>query len=87
MYPCYNKQIFLSSPYHELNFTCLAPKSVKSLSLDKNLRAKKGGKENTGDTALRLPYFSFPWSIAFRHQSLAFRARPQENPCHVEYIR
>ena len=37
-----------------------------SLSLDENVRVKKGGKETT---------VPFPWSLAFHHQSLAFRAR------------
>lgn len=35
-----------------------------SLSLDKNLREKEGGKEKTGG---RLSFFSFPWSLVL-HQ-------------------
>ena len=50
-------------------------KSLCDLSLEENLRAKEGGKEKTGETSLRLASFSFPWSLALRHQSLAFRAR------------
>ena len=42
-----------------------------SLSLDENVRAKEGGKETTGETALRLPSVPFPWSLAVHHQSLA----------------
>ena len=34
----------------------------------------EGGKETTGETALRLPSVAFPWSLAVHHQSLAFRA-------------
>ena len=52
--------------------TCLVP---RRLSLDENVRAKEGGKETTGETALRLPSIPFPWSLAVHHQSLAFRAR------------
>ena len=44
-------------------------------SLDEYLRAKGGGKEETGKTALRLYSFFFPWPIALRHQSLACSAR------------
>ena len=51
---------------------CLVP---RRLSLDENVRAKEGGKETTGETALRLPSVPFPWSLAVYHQSLAFRAR------------
>ena len=50
----------------------LLPRTRTSLSFDENLRAKKGGKEKKGD---HLSCFSFPWSIAIRHQSLAFRVR------------
>ena len=39
------------------------------------MRAKEGGKETTGETALRLPSVPFPWSLAVHHQSLAFGAR------------
>ena len=52
--------------------SCLVP---RRLSLDENVRAKEGGKETTGETALRLPSVPFPWSLAVHHQSLAFRAR------------
>ena len=38
----------------------------KRLSLDENLRAKEGEKEKKS--------FSFPWSLALRNHSLAFRA-------------
>ena len=51
------------------------PRTQTSLSLDENVRAKEGGKETTGETALRLPSISFPWSLAVHHQSLTFRAR------------
>ena len=57
---------------------CLVPRLL-SLSLDENVRAKEGGKETTGETALRLtlrlPSLPFPWSLAVHHQTLAFRAR------------
>jgi len=56
----------------------MLPRTQKSLcdvSLADNLRPKEGGKEKTGETSLRLASFSFPWSLALRHQSLAFRAR------------
>ena len=62
------KQIFLifsalfASCSNELRLNnCLVP---RRLSLDENVRAKKGGKETP-----------FPWSLAVCHQSLAFRAR------------
>ena len=48
------------------------PRTQTSLSFDENLRAKKGGKEKKGE---HLSCFSFPWSIAIRHQSLAFHVR------------
>ena len=41
-----------------------------SLSLDENVRAKKGRRE--GDKGRDVP---FPWSPAVHHQSLAFLAR------------
>ena len=56
----------------------MLPRTQKSLcdvSLAENLRAKEGGKEKTGEASLRLASFSFPWSLALRYQSLAFRAR------------
>ena len=49
--------------------------SLCDLSPAENLRAKEGGKEKTGETSLRLASFPFPWSLALRYQSLAFRAR------------
>ena len=49
-------------------YFCLLP---KRLSLDENVREKEGGKETTGETALRLPSVPFPWSLAVHHQSLA----------------
>ena len=49
--------------------------SYPDVSLDENVRVKEGGKETTGETALRLPSVAFPWSLAVHHQSLAFRAR------------
>ena len=49
---------------------CLVP---SRLSFD--VRAKEGGKETTGETALRPPSVPFPWSLAVHHQLLAFRAR------------
>ena len=57
---------------HLQKVTCLVP---RCLSFDENMRAKEGGKETTGETALRLPSVPFPWSLAVHHQSLAFRAR------------
>ena len=49
--------------------TCLVP---RRLSSDKNVRAKEGGKETTGETCLlRLPSIPFPWSLAVHHQSRA----------------
>ena len=53
---------------------CLVPRLL-SLSPDENVRAKEGGKETKGETALHLPSVPFPWSLAVHHQSLAFRAR------------
>ena len=51
---------------------CLAP---RRLSLDEHVHAKEGGKETTGETALRLPSVLFPWSLAAHHQSLASTLR------------
>ena len=51
--------------------------SLLGLSIHKKVRAKEAGKEKTGEMALHLSFFSFPWSIALLHQScvsLAFRA-------------
>ena len=50
---------------------CLVPRRP---CRDANLRAREGGKEKTGETALRLLFFSFPWSLVLRHHSLAFLA-------------
>ena len=49
MYPLCQKQV-------------LDPASYPDVSLD--VRAKEGGKETTGETALRLPSVPFPWSLA-----------------------
>ena len=49
--------------------------SYPDVSLDENVRVKEGGKETTGEIALRLPSVAFPWSLAVHHQSLTFRAR------------
>ena len=46
-----------------------------SLSLDENVCAKDGGKEEMGETALRLSSFSFSWSFVLCYQSLPFCAR------------
>ena len=54
---------------------CLPCLVTRRLSLDVNLRAKEGGKEKTGETALHcLASISFPWSVALCHSrfSLAF---------------
>ena len=51
--------------------TCLVP---RRLSFDEIVRAKEGGKETTGETALRLPSVPFPWSLAVYHQSLVSRS-------------
>ena len=51
--------------------TCLVP---RRLSFDEIVRAKEGGKETTGETALRLPSVPFPWSLAVHHQSLVSRS-------------
>ena len=51
---------------------CLVPRRLR---LDENVRAKEGGKETTGETALRLPSVPFPWFLAVYDQSLAFRGR------------
>ena len=50
---------------------CLA--SYQDLFL--SMCGKEGGKEKTGKTLRRFAslLFSFPWSHALRHQSLAFR--------------
>ena len=53
----------------------LASNPDVSLSLDENVRAKEGGKETMGETALRLPSVPFPWSLAVHHQSLASTLR------------
>ena len=50
-------------------------KSLCDLSVAENLRAKEGAKEKTCETSLCLASFPFPWSLALRYQSLAFRAR------------
>ena len=47
----------------------------RRLSIEENVRAKEGGKETTGETALRLPSVPFPWSLVVHHQSLMFRVR------------
>ena len=59
MYPLCQKQV-------------LDPASYPDVSLD--VRAKEGGKETTGETALRLPSVPFPWSLAVYHQSLVSRS-------------
>ena len=41
---------------------CLVPRRL-SLSLDENVRAKEGGKEKKGETALRLLSVPFPWFL------------------------
>ena len=53
----------------------MLPRTQTYLSLDENVRANEGGKETTGETALRLPSVPFHWSLPVHHQSLAFRAR------------
>ena len=58
-----------------MKMALMLPRIQTSLSLDENVRAKEGGKETTGETALRLPSVPFPWSLAVHHQSLAFGAR------------
>ena len=50
---------------------CLVP---RRLSFDEKVRAKEGGKETTGETALRLPSVPFPWSLAVHHQSFVSRS-------------
>ena len=45
-----------------------------SLSLSLSLDARK--RRRGGEKGLRLSFFTFPWSLALRHQSLAFCARP-----------
>ena len=61
----YIKQFFL------LMVAIYLPRTQTSLSLDENVRAKEGGKETTGETALRLRSVPFPRSLAVHHQSLA----------------
>ena len=39
------------------------------------MRAKEGGKETVGETALRLPSVPFPWSLTAHHHSLASTVR------------
>ena len=56
----------------EKDLNCLV---LRRFPLDENVREKEGGKETTGETALRLPSVPFPWSLAVHHQSLAFCAR------------
>jgi len=55
--------------------TASYPDVSLSLSLDENVRAKEGGKETAGETALRLPSVPFPWSLAVHHPSLASTLR------------
>ena len=50
----------------------ITPASYPHVSL---VRAKEGGKETTGETALGLPSVPFPWSLAAYHQSLASTLR------------
>ena len=59
--------------YANSHLVCLVP---RRLSLDVSLRAKEGGKEKR----LRFSSLSFPSSLAFRHQSLAYRARLCSGP-------
>ena len=64
------------SMVQKLRKACLRlPLTQRSLSRDENLRAKEGGKEKTAKTSLLLSSFTFPWSLALRHKSLAFRPR------------
>ena len=46
------------------------PCTHTSLSVDKTLGAKEGGEQKSG-----LSFFSFPWSLKFRHRSLACYSR------------
>ena len=54
---------------------CSLRRTQGSLSFDENVRTEDGGKDKTGETALRLSSFSFSWSLALCHQSLPFCAR------------
>ena len=56
---------------------CSLLRTQRSLSpsLDENVCAKDGGKEEMGETALRLSSFSFSWSFVLCYQSLPFCAR------------
>ena len=54
---------------------CSLRRTQRSLSFDENVRTEDGGKDKTGETALRLSSFSFSWSLALCHQSLPFCAR------------
>ena len=58
---------------------CATTKSSSSASYPdvSCARAKEGGKETTGDTALRLPSVPFPWSLAAHHH-LAKNDAPEE---------
>ena len=71
---------------HGLRSACLNPprhanshlgcKVPRRLSLNLRLLAKKGGREKW----LRFSCYSFPWSLAFRHQSLSYGARLCSRP-------
>ena len=64
----------LNPPRHaNSHLVCHVP---RGLSLDVSLRAKEGGKEKR----LRFSSLSFPWSLAFRHQSLSYNARLCSGP-------
>ena len=60
---------YLSTPCGNHTIT---PASYPDVSLS---RAKEGGKETLGETALGLPSVPFPWSLAAHHQSLASTLR------------
>ena len=73
------RDLFISAMSHvKLIKDCCV---LRRLSPDKNWRAKEGWKGKTGKTALNLSSLPFQWSLALRHQSLAFRALLFSKPC------
>ena len=63
-----------------ITFQYFAPQTslllARTQRLSLSMLAEEGGKEKTGgDVMLCLLFFSFPRSLALRHQSLAFHAR------------
>ena len=67
-----SKEITEIRDKHVCLLSCLIP---RRLSLDENVHTKEGGKDTTGETALRLPSIPFPWSLAVHHLLFASTLR------------